>query len=166
VRPSLRTRLRWRLDELRHVDDAKLIGGLLLTVALVFGGFLAARAVSRGSAGSQSATRMITVRQKLRVREHGHVVTHWRVRRLFAQPQTVMRTEMITTPNGVRLVRRPVSRVVYRNRVVSGPARTVTNQVTDSRVVTVTRQVTVVDTTTVVSTQTVTLPITITVTVP
>jgi hypothetical protein len=77
-----------------------------------------------------------------------------------------MRTEKITTPNGVRLVTRPVSRVVYRNRVVSGPARTVTNQVTDSRVVTVTRQVTVVDTTTVVSTQTVTSPITITVTVP
>jgi len=166
VRPSLLTRLRWRLDELRHVDDAKVISGLLVTVALIFGGFLAARAVSRASAGSRSATRMITVRQKVRVREHGHVVTHWRVRLLYAQAQTVMRTEKITTPNGVRLVTRPVSRVVYRNRLVTRPAKTVTNHVTNTRVVTVTRQVTVVDTTTVVSTQTVTFPTTITVTVP
>jgi hypothetical protein len=160
VEPSLLTRLRWRLEELRHVDDAKIIGGLLLIVALTLGGFLAARTIARTSAGSRSATRVVTVRQKVRVREHGHVETHWRVRRLYAQAQTVMRTQQIRTPKGVRLVTRRL--VVYRNR----PTRTVTRQVTDSRVVTVTQQVTVVKTTTAVSTQTITLPITITVTVP
>ena len=57
-------------------------------------------------------------------------------------------------------------RVVYRKQLVTfpGETRTVTRQVTDSRVVT--RQVTVVATTAVVSTKTDTLPITITVTVP
>lgn len=63
---------------------------------------------------------------------------------------------------------RPVTRfrVVYRKQLVTRPGemRTVTRQVTDSRVVT--RQVTVVAATTVVSTKTDTLPITITVTVP
>ena len=81
-----------------------------------------------------------------------------------------MRTQTIRTPNGIRVVTRPLTRyrVVYRKQLVtrSGATRTVTNQVTDSRVVTVTRPVTVVATTTVVSTKTATVPITITVTVP
>jgi hypothetical protein len=101
---------------------------------------------------------MVTVRQEVRVREHGHVVTLWRVRRLYAHAKTVMRTQKISTPNGVRLVTRPVTRyrIVYRNHLVTVPAKTVT----------VTRRVTVVETTTAVSTETVPLPITITVPVP
>jgi hypothetical protein len=168
VQPSWRTRLRWRLQELRDVDDAKVIAGLLVIVALTFGGFLAARTVARASVGSRAATRMVTLRRKVRVGGHVHVVT--RLRRLSSQAQTVMRTQTIRTPNGIRVVTRPLTRyrVVYRKQLVtrSGATRTVTNQVTDSRVVTVTRPVTVVATTTVVSTKTATVPITITVTVP
>jgi hypothetical protein len=51
-------------------------------------------------------------------------------------------------------------------KAIAGAIRTVTRQVTDSRLVTVTRQVTAVATTTVVSVKTETLPITVTVTVP
>jgi hypothetical protein len=170
VQPSLLTRLRWRLEELRHLDDTKLIGGLLLIVALAFGGFFAARAAARKSAaaGASTATQMVTVRQQVRVRRHGHVVTRWRVRRLAAQAQTVLRTQTISTPSGVRLVTHPVTRLVYRNRPVYVPAKTVTltHQVTDSQVVTVTHRVTVVQTTTAVSTVTQTVPVTITITVP
>jgi len=32
--PSLRTRVRWRFEELRHLDDARIIAGLLLLVAI------------------------------------------------------------------------------------------------------------------------------------
>jgi hypothetical protein len=174
VQPSLLTRLRWRLEELRHLDDTKVIGGLLLIVALTLGGFLAARAVSRTSANPRAATRMVTIHQKVRVLRHGHVVTRWRVRRLAARAQTVLQTQTVRTPNGVRLVTHPVTRyrVVYRKHQITAPGRTqiqtqtVTRQVTDSQVVTVTHRVTVVNTTTVVSTVTDTVPVTITVTVP
>jgi hypothetical protein len=168
MQPSLLTRLRWRLEELRHIDDTKIIGGLLAIVALILGGFFAARTVSRKSAAPRSSTRMVTIRQKVRVLRHGHVVTRWRVRRLASQALTVMRTQTFSTPTGVRLVTHPVTRdrVVYRKRSVTAPAQTVTRQVTDSQVVTVTRRVTVVNTTTAVSTVTTTVPVTITVTVP
>jgi hypothetical protein len=164
--PSLRTRLRWRFEELRHLDDAKVIAGLLLLVAFTVGGFLVARTVARASAGPRTTTRIATLRQTVRV--DGHVVTRSRLRKLLLHAQTVMRTQTIQTPDGPRLITRPVTRfrVVYRKQLVTRPGetRTVTRQVTDSRVVT--RQVTVVATKTVVSTKTDTLPITITVTVP
>jgi hypothetical protein len=170
VQPSLRTRLRWRLQELRDANDAKVIAGLLLLLALTFGGFFAARTVARASADPRAATRMVTLRQNVRVGGQGRAVTRWRLRRLYSQAQTLMRTQTIQTPGGIRLVTHPVIRyrVVYRKGLVTRPGetRTVTRQVTDSRVVTVTRQVTMVATTTVVSTKTDTLPITITVTVP
>lgn len=171
MQPSLRTRLRWRLEELRHVDDARIVGGLLVVGALTLGGFLAARTVARSSAGPRSATRVVTVREKLRVRKNGRIVTRWRVRRLSAAPQTVMRTEEITTPSGTHLVTHPVTsyRVVYRNHRVSVPAKTVTavREVTESHTETVTHRVTVIETTTAISTKTITLPpITVTVTVP
>jgi hypothetical protein len=171
VQPSLLTRLRWWLEELRHLDDTKLVGGLLLIAALAFGGFLAARVAARKSASRAStATQMVTVRQKVRVHRHGHVVTRWRVRRLSAEAQTVMSTQTISTPSGVRLVTHPVTRyrVVYRNRPVDVPAKTVTltQQVTDSQIVTVTHRVTVVQTTTAMATVTQTVPVTITITVP
>jgi hypothetical protein len=170
MQPTLRTRLRWRLQELLDADDAKVIAGLLLLLLLTFGGFLAARTVARASSDPRAATRIVTLRQKVRVGGPGHVVTRSRLRRLYSQAQTVMRTQTIQTPQGIRLVTRPVTRyrVVYRRDLVTRPAetRTVTRPVTDSRVVTVTRRVTMVATTTVVSTKTDTLPITITVTVP
>lgn len=175
MRPSLLTRVRWRLEDLRHLDDAKLIGGLIAVAALSLGGFLAARAATRASSGSASVIRKVTLLQKVRVREHGHIVTHWRVRRLYARAQTVLRTQTISTPNGIRLVTRPVIRYrrVYRNRPAV-PAKTVTvtrpvtvvRPVTVSNSVTATQPVTVVETTTAIETVTDTLPITITVTVP
>lgn len=169
MQPSLLTRVRWRLEELRHPADAKLIGGLVAVAALSLGGFLVARATTRAAVGSASVTREVTLRQKVLVREHGRIVTRWRVRRLYSQAQTVLRTQTISTPNGSRVVTRPVTRYrrVYRDR----PAVTVTRPgiaapVTVSNSVTVTEPVTIVETTTAVSTVTDTLPVTVTVTVP
>lgn len=175
MQPSLRTRLRWRLEELRHLDDRKVIVGLLLFVALTFGGFFAARTVARAS--TSAGTRVITVRQRVRLSGgHGHVVTHWRLRTISSQAQTmlsprvqtVLQTQTIQTPSGVRLVTRPVThyRVVYRKQIVTAPGepQTITRQRTDTRVVTVTHKVTVVATITVVSTKT--DPVSITVTAP
>ena len=171
VQPSLRTRVRWRLEELRHPADAKLIVGVIAVAALSLGGFLVARATTRASAGSAAVTREVTLRQKVRVHEHGRLVTRWRVRRLYSQAQTVLRTQTISTPNGIRVVTRPVTRYrrIYRDRPAA-PARTVTvirpgaaAPVTVSNSVTVTQPVTVVETTTAVSTVTDTLPITVTV---
>ena len=174
MQPSLLTRVRWRLEELGHPDDAKLIVGLIAVAALSLGGFLVARATMRASAGSASVIREVTLRQKVRVHEHGHIVTRWRVRRLYSQAQPLSSTQTIRTPNGIRVVTRPVTRFrrVYRDRPVA-PTRTVTvarpgtaAPVTVSNSVTVTQPVTIVETTTAISTVTDTLPITVTVTVP
>jgi hypothetical protein len=200
VNASLLTRIRWRLEDrlyslersLRHQEDAKVLVGVLVFAALVAGGFLAAKELARASSGSasQATVRPITVRQKVRVRIHGHVVTRWRVRKVLAQAQTVLETQTVHTPNGIRLVTHPVTRyrVVYRKHLVKvhGKTRTVLQPVhgktlTDTRTltktstqfVTLTRQVTNQEfvtvtqpvTNTVVSTETDTLPLTITVTV-
>lgn len=80
------------------------------------------------------------------------------------------RTQTIDTPYGVRPVMRPVTRdqVVSRQRLVTVPGqpRTVSRQVTDTKIVTVTHEVTVVATTTAVSTKTDPIPITVTVPLP
>ena len=174
MRPSLLTRVRWRLEDLRHLDDAKVIVGLIAVAVLSLGGFLAARAATRSSAGSASVTREVTLLQRVRVHERGHIVTHWRVRRLYSQARTVLRTQTIRTPNGIRVVTRPVTRYrrVYRDRPAA-PAKTATvtrpgtmATVTVSNSVTATQPVTVVETTTAIATVTDTLPITVTVTVP
>jgi hypothetical protein len=188
----LLTRLRWWLEDLRDTQDAKIVSGLLVLAVLVVGGFFAARTVAHASTTGPTgaAMRIVTMRQKVRVREHGRVVTRWRLRRVRAQAQTVLETQLVHTPEGIRMVTRPVTRyrVVYRKHLVTvqGKARTVlqpvtntktftststqrvtvTDQVTDNQAVTVTKPVTVVATTTVVSTQTETVPLTITVTVP
>jgi hypothetical protein len=147
--------------------------GVLVLAALVAAGFLAARAVA--DASNSASVRVITTRQKVLVRLHSHVVTRGRIRKVYEKPQTVLETQTIHTPTGVRLVTHRVvrNRVVYRKHVVKvhgktrtvqqpvTNTRTVTHQVTDSR--TVTHPVTVVETTKVVSTQT--LPVTTTVTV-
>ena len=188
-------RLRWRLADIGAAMNGRiLIGGLLLLIALVGGGFVAARAVAKATDTESTGptVKIVTTREKVRVRVHGHVVTRWRTRKLYAKAQTVMQTETIHTPNGVRVVTHPVTRyhVVYRKHVitVNGKTRTVsepvtntqtltstktqvvsvTNHVTDTQTVTVTQPVTVVKTTTVVSTetQTQTVPVTVTVTVP
>lgn len=204
MRPPLLVRIRWwfgdllevsplsrvldRVEEVRAApaDRRVVLGSLLVVMLLAGGGFAAARAVAGGSGGeSQSSViHVVTTRQLVRVKVHGHVVTRWRTRRLYAKARTVMQTATIHTPSGIKVVRRPVTRyqVVYRKRgttTLSQPVtdvRTLTNtstrtqlvtatdQVTDTQ--TITQPVTVAVTTTVVSTETDTLPVTVTITVP
>jgi hypothetical protein len=197
LRPPLLTRIRWKLDELRDSPDGKAVAAVAMLAVLVLGGFLAARAVAGSSSAApstQSGVRVVTMRQKVRVRVHGRLVTRWRLKKVYAKAQTVLETRTIHTPHGTRVVTRPVVHyhVVYRKRVIRRNGRTrtvlqpltttqtktstntntqlvtVTHQVTDTRTVTITQPVTVIDTTTVVSTQTQTetVPVTITVTLP
>lgn len=159
------------------------LGGLIVLVLLAGGGLAAARAVAGASStDSTPAIRVVTTRQRVRVKVHGHLVTRWRTRKLYAEAKTVMQTQTIHTRHGIEVVKRPVTRyrVVYHKggtRTLSKPVtdvRTLTN--TSTQLVTVTdhvtvcvsvsQPVTVVDTTTVVSTETDTLPITVTVTLP
>jgi hypothetical protein len=190
--PSLLTRIRWRLGDLWAQQDARLIVGLLVVLALAGGGLAAARVVAQASSTSPapSGVKVVTMREKVRVKVHGHLVTRWRTRRVYARAHTVMQTETIHTPHGTRVVTRRVVRyhVAYRKKVikVNGKTRTVmqpvtssqtvtnsrtqvvtnTRQVTETRTDTVTQPVTVVVTTTVVSTETDTVPVTVTVSVP
>jgi hypothetical protein len=184
--------MRWRLGDLWAQQDARVIVGLLLLLALAAGGLAAARVVAQASSGTQAkaGVRVVTMRQKVRVKVHGHLVTRWRTRKVYARAHTVMQTETIHTPHGTRVVTRPVVRyrVAYRKKVikVNGKTHTVlqpvtnsqtvtntktqvvtnTRQVTETRTNTVTQPVTVVQTTTVVSTETDTVPITVTISVP
>ena len=188
--PSLFTRVRWWLADLWVEQDARVVAGLVVLVLLALGGVAAARTVARASspAPAQASVRVTTMRQKVRVMVHGHLVTRWRTRKVYSRAQTVMQTETIQTPNGTRVVTHPVVRyrIAYRKHVVTvnGKTRTVLQPVTNAQTVTntktqvvtstrqvtdrttVTQPVTVVDTTTVVSTVTETVPITVTVTVP
>jgi len=94
------------------------------------GGFLAARTVAHASAdtATRSKLHVLTLRQRVRTRVHGHVVTRWRLRKVYAKAQTVMQTQTIHTPHGIRVVTHPVTRehVVYRKHVVrkNGSTRT------------------------------------------
>ena len=185
--PSLLTRIRWRLSDLRAEQDARVVVGLVILALLAVGGIAAARAVARASSGTPgTGVRLVTTRQKVRVLVHGHLVTRWRTRKVYARAQTVLQTHTVRTPNGLRVVTHPVVRyrVAYRKHVVTQngkthtvlqpvtDAQTITNtrtqlvtstrQVTDKEVTTVTQPVT----TTVVSTETDTVGITVTVTVP
>jgi hypothetical protein len=184
--PSLFTRLRWRLADLRAEQDARVVVGLVVLVLLAVGGVAAARAVARASSDAPAGVSVVTIRHKVRVRVHGRLVTRWRTRKVYARAQTVLQTHTIHTPGGLRVVTHPVVRyrITYRKRVVTknGTTRTVlqpvtsaqtitntrtqlvtsTRRVTDKEVTTVTQPVT----TTVVSTETDTVGITVTVTVP
>jgi hypothetical protein len=193
VRPSRLVRFRWWLQDLWDPQDARVAVGLLVLAVLVLGGFLAARTVARAASPSEAtAPKLHVVTQRVRVRErvHGRVVTHWRLRKVYAKARTVMETQTIHTPHGIRVVTHPVTRyhVVYRKHVIKehGRTRTVLQPVTTSqtrtststqvvtvtrtndRTVTVTQPVTVTETRTVVSTQTETqtVPVTTTVTLP
>jgi hypothetical protein len=152
--PSFVSRVRWWLED-RVVEptraNAKVVSVLLGAGLLVLGG-LAARQVVQAQA-STSPQRLVklttTVRQLERVRRNGRVVTRWHVRRrvVYAQPQTVLQTQTIHTPNGTRVVTRPVTRyhVVYRKHVVTvnGKTRTVNRPVTSVRTQTNTQTSTV-----------------------
>lgn len=186
AKPSLLTRLRWRVEDFWDGQDARVALGMLVLAVLVVGGFLAARTVAHASADTTTRPKLhvVTLRQRVRMRVHGHVVTRVRLRKVYEKGQTVMQTETIHTPHGIRVVTHPVTRyhVVYRKHVVkkNGKTRTVLQPVTTSQtrtstqLVTVTRQVTNDQTitvtqpvtTTVVSTETDTVPVTTTVTLP
>src|SRR5436309_3685858 len=114
------SRLRERVDEVRGAptDGRVVLGSLLALVLLVGGGFAAARALAGASGGESksSAVRVITTRQRVRVKVDGRLVTQWRTRRLYAEAKTVMQTQTIHTSNGIKVLKRPVTRyqVVYR----------------------------------------------------
>jgi hypothetical protein len=118
-------------------DGRVVLANLLAIALLVAGGFATARALA-GAAGGQSkssAVRVITTRQKVRVKVHGHVLTRWRTRKLYAEAKNVMRTQTIQTPHGITVLKRRVTRyqVVYRK----GAVRTLTNTSTRTQLVTV-----------------------------
>lgn len=171
----------WFLDLLDAIEDssnAKRVGALALVALLAGGGYIAADKVSKAGTGAAAggSTRLVTtVRTPVTVRNHGHTVVRWRLRRRVAAAptQTVMQRETVKTPGGTKVITRPV--VTYREKFVTVGGKTSTavvpQTVTDSRtrteVRTVTQPVTVVQTRTVVSTATVTLPaVTVTVTLP
>lgn len=186
MRSPLLRRLRWYAADLWDRPDAKVVIGLLAAAVLATGGYLASRAAAKASSPSDFVA--ITVRQKVRVKVHGHLVTRWRTRKVLARAQTVMRTETINTPSGSKVVTRPAVRYVYRKQVVTRNGKTVTQQkavtqtrqmtatqtrsvtvnqpVTNVQVVTVTRAATTVVTTTVVSTETATVTLPVTITIP
>jgi hypothetical protein len=181
--------LRWWLEDFFAAKRARLLGAVLVLAALILGGFAAAFTIARTTPSASGRTvRIVTLRQRVQTRTNGRIVTHWRLRKVYAQPQNVLETRTIRTPNGMRLVTHPVTRyrVAYRKEVVTAHGqtqtvvrpvtnaetltRTVTSQVANTQlvtqVVTVTHPVTVGVTTTVVSTKTVPLPITVTITIP
>ncbi len=71
------SRLRERVDEVRGAptDGRVVLGSLFVLVLLVGGGFAAARALAgaSGDESKSSAVRVITTRQKVRVKVHGRV---------------------------------------------------------------------------------------------
>src|SRR5690348_5782947 len=103
-------------------QDAKVIVGLLLLLALAAGGIATARVVADASTGppTKAGLKVVTMRQKVKVRVHGHLVTRWRTRKVYARAHTVMQTQTIHTANGTRVVTRPVVRyrVAYRKKVI------------------------------------------------
>src|SRR5436190_9715784 len=164
MKPSLLTRLRWRLEDWRQTQDAKIVAGLVGLAVLVGGGFLIGRTVGRASAvGETSAARIVTLRHKVRVRVHGHDVTRWRVRKLLA------RTKTVHTPNGTHVVTQPVTnyQVSYRKRLVTvhGQTRTTLQPVTNTQTLSRTQLVTVTRQRTNTEVVTVTHPVTVTATV-
>jgi hypothetical protein len=171
MRPPLLIRLRWWLEDLRDAPQAKVAAGLLALVALVLGGFFAARMAARSSpaaAAPESVTRVITVRHRVLQREQGQgsVVSRTSVREVRAPGHTLIQTQTIHGASSIHLVTNTAA------RYVTGSSRTVVRPVTNTQirtvrqVVTVTHPVTVVKTTTVVSTKLITVPVTVTVTLP
>jgi hypothetical protein len=188
-------RLTWWLADIRyaieHSSDAKFVGVLALVAVLAGGGYLAAHEVSHTGAAKGALphrVRLVTMREPAKKPTHAHTIIRWRAGRKVVETQghTVMQTETVQTPAGMKVITHPVDRfqVVYRKKVVTKNGKTstvvvpqtVTNSQTSTvlrtqtAVRTVTQPVTVVETRTVVSTvtlpgTTVTLPGT-TVTVP
>lgn len=178
-------RFKWLYADIRDTfgssTNAKFVVALVLVAVLAGGGYIVAdKTADAGTNSSPDLVRLVTtVREPVKVRIHGHTVVRWRVRRkvVEAQAQTVMQRRTVRTPDGTKVITRPV--VTYRKKVVKVGGKTSTvavpQTITDSRtstvlqtktaIQTVTRPVTVVQTQTVVST--VTLPATTeTVTVP
>lgn len=110
------------------------VGAAAFLLALLLGGgWFAAGKLSTASAG-QSAYVLETTVQRVTVREKGKVVRKLVpvVRRIRVQSSTQYRTEtryetqVVTSPGGVRIVRKPVVRYVpkIRTRVVTKNGRT------------------------------------------
>jgi hypothetical protein len=156
----------------QQYPDAALALFLVLLTFLGVGGFFTYRSTAGDTAAeAESYVPLLTTGTKVvRVREHGKVVLRRVavVRRIFAKPVTVMETQTIQTPSGIKVVRRPVIHYqpVYRRKVIRlhGKAVTINQVVTDTRMLTdtqfltttnvVTNEHTVVNTSTVVNERT------------
>jgi hypothetical protein len=152
--PSRLTRFLWLLDDLRQNQDVRIAAALAALSLLIIGGFFAAHKVSQAAAGhSTTSLRTLTLRQKVRVKVHGRIVTRIRTRKVIAQAQTVLQTQTIHTPRGTKIVTKPVIHYhpVFRKKIVKihGKTHTVlqpvtnTQQLTNTQLVTTTKQMTV-----------------------
>lgn len=110
------------------------VGAALVLLALLLGGgWFAAGRLATAHAGRDAYVLETTVQRVVTVREKGKLVRKLIpvVRRVVVQPATEFRTEtqyatqVVTTPGGVRVVRKPVVRYVpkIRTRVVTNNGR-------------------------------------------
>jgi hypothetical protein len=196
VRENWRSFVFWRWWWRNAVPlDVKIPIVLVLFALLLFGGFLASGhltgAKAAGSNASDTYIFETTIRKIVTVREHGKVVVkrvpvviRRSVVRSSTAYQTLVDTQVVTTPGGVRYVEKKVLVPVVHKRVVRINGKTttitetrlvpttriqtltnvvtnqntVTNQVTNQNTVVVNRTQTVLDPVTSVETRTVTVP--------
>jgi hypothetical protein len=149
-------------------------GGIAAVVLVLAAGFFAAVQLSTASAGvapTGAYTFETTVEKLVTVREHGRTVVKRIpvVRRVFVRPQTAFQTlydtRVITTPGGVRIVRKQVLVPVIKRHVVTvnGKTKTITSTrlVPTTKTMTQTTVVTNQGTTTVVNNHTDTVGVTV-----
>lgn len=141
------------------------VGAALVLLALLLGGgWFAAGRLGTAHAGRDAYVLETTVQRVVTVREKGKLVRKLVpvVRRVVVQPSTEFRTqtqyatEVVTTPGGVRIVRKPVVRYVpkIRTRVVTNNGRVRT--VSETRFVPTTKVETRTETAVVTGERTVT----------
>ena len=141
------------------------VGAALVLLALLLGGgWYAAGRLSTAHAGRDAFVLETTIQRVVTVREKGKLVRKLVpvVKRVVVQPSTEFRTrtqfatQVVTTPGGVRIVRKPVVRYVpkVRTRVVTNKGRVRT--VSETRIVPTTKVETRTETAVVTGVRTVT----------
>jgi hypothetical protein len=144
--------------------EVRAVAALVLLALLLGGGWFAAGRLSTAHAGRDAYVLETTVQRVVTVREKGKLVRKLIpvVRRVVVQPSTEFRTQtqyatqVVTTPGGVRIVRKPVIRYVpkIRIRVVTNNGRVRT--VSETRLVPTTKVETRTETSVVTGERTVT----------
>jgi hypothetical protein len=116
--------------------EVRVCAGLVLLALLLGGGWLAADRLAPANAGDSNAFVLETTVERVTVREKGKVVRKLVpvIRRIRVKSSTQYRTaslyetNVVTTPGGVRIVRKSVVRYVpkIRTRVVTNKGRVIT----------------------------------------